>query len=231
MSDAPARHVFIERVNNFLRWLPDGVGRLPNAQYRRLPPFRRDFRDQADAIVADVASFLPGQAVLIKKAMDRFYGTIDSASIPPSENVAYRQVVLTPLRRYARELETMLTEVRDWVKKTTPPTPPAAPDGRQAADRLELQSGAVAAEDRSKYPWGNDDPETPLTPAKLADRLKIPADDKKRREALRSRLRSWRDANPSGGWIEVADRKPKQAAYIYPLGKVWSVISNMKPSG
>jgi hypothetical protein len=56
-----------------------------------------------------------GDAVLIEKALVRFYGTIDLASIPPSENVAYKQVVLNPLRRYATALETMLTQVRDRV--------------------------------------------------------------------------------------------------------------------
>jgi hypothetical protein len=83
----------------------------------------------------------------------------------------------------------------------------------------------------NNHPWGNDDPQTPLSPAKLADRLGIPPSDAKAREALRGRLRGWRDATPDGGWIEVRDRKPKQAGYLYPVGKVWPVIEDMKPSG
>lgn len=102
------------------------------------------------------------------------------------------------------------------------PEPPAA-GAAATGDRSEAAGG--------KHPWGDDDPETPLSPAKLADRLGIPKDDKKRREALRKRLENWRDHNKAGGWIEVADRKPKEAGYLYHLGKVWAVIEDMKPSG
>jgi hypothetical protein len=83
----------------------------------------------------------------------------------------------------------------------------------------------------AKHPWGDDDPETPLSPAKLADRLGIPGDDKDAREALRKRLEKWRNKNRDGGWVEVADRKPRQPGYLYPVGKVWPVVEDMKPSG
>ena len=70
----------------------------------------------------------------------------------------------------------------------------------------------------------------PITPAKLADRLGIPADDDKAREALRKRLESWRNNNRTGGWIEVADPKPRQPRYLYPLGTVWPIVKDMKRS-
>jgi hypothetical protein len=76
-----------------------------------------------------------------------------------------------------------------------------------------------------------DDPDAPLAPARLADRLGIPQTDTKAREALRKRLEKWRNANRNGGWIEIADPKPKQPRYLYLLGKVWSVIEDMKRSG
>lgn len=82
-----------------------------------------------------------------------------------------------------------------------------------------------------KHPWGDDDPENLISPSKLADRLGIPSDDRKVREALRKRLEAWRNANRDGGWIEVADRKPRQPGYLYPVGKVWPVIEDMKVSG
>jgi len=84
---------------------------------------------------------------------------------------------------------------------------------------------------KQKTAAGGDDPDQLLSSGQLADRLGIPANDKKKREALRKRLESWRNRNQDGGWIEVADRKPKQPGYLYPLGKVWSVIEDMKPSG
>ena len=71
----------------------------------------------------------------------------------------------------------------------------------------------VKVEHRSNHPWGDDDPETPLSPAKLADHLGIPADNKKPREALRKRLESWRKAHVvDSGWIE--DKDPKHKAKI-----------------
>jgi hypothetical protein len=58
--------------------------------------------------------------------------------------------------------------------------------------------------------WGNgDDPDAPLSPAKLADRLGITKSDAKAREKLRKRLESWRKANLDGGWIEAMNPKPR----------------------
>ena len=76
-----------------------------------------------------------------------------------------------------------------------------------------------------------DDPATLLSPAKLAGRLSIPESDAKTREALRKRLESWRKANLDGGWIEARDPKPREPKYLYPLGKVWPLIQDLKPSG
>jgi hypothetical protein len=101
-------------------------------------------------------------------------------------------------------------------------------------DRFEEhQAGKPAVEDQGggKYPWGNDDPDSPLSPTKLADRLGIPTDDKATRERLRSRLVSWRKANFDGGWKEIRDPKPREARYAYPVGVVWSLIEDLRHSG
>jgi len=91
---------------------------------------------------------------------------------------------------------------------------------------------APAVEDQSgKHPWGDADPETPLTPENLADRLGIPTDDDKAREALRQRLRTWRKANLDGGWLEDQDAKHKQPKFYYRVGKVWDRIKDLRPSG
>ena len=67
MSDALSRQRLVELLNQFLRFLPQGVEILPNTAYRRHPPFRSTDRDQATAIVAAVHSFLPGDAVLVQR--------------------------------------------------------------------------------------------------------------------------------------------------------------------
>ena len=92
---------------------------------------------------------------------------------------------------------------------------------------------AAVVEDQGagKHPWGNDDPETPLTPAKIADRLGIPPEESKRREALRKRLEKWRRENRKGGWIEDEQGGGRKVKYSYPIGKVWSVVEDMKSSG
>lgn len=69
-----------------------------------------------------------------------------------------------------------------------------------------------------------------VTPFKLAERLGISADSKAR-EALRKRLEKWRNENKNGGWIEVADPKPRQPRYLYPLRTVWPIVAEMKRSG
>jgi hypothetical protein len=99
-----------------------------------------------------------------------------------------------------------------------------------AAEKLAgpPQAAGVPPKDHST---GVDDPDIPLSPAKLADRLGLLPNDKKAREALRKRLESWRKANLDGGWIGVTDPKPREPRYLYPLGKVWPLIQDMKPSG
>lgn len=75
------------------------------------------------------------------------------------------------------------------------------------------------------------DPDQLLSPAALADYLGIPKDDRKRRDALRKQLEAWRNANPEGdGWIEVADRKPKEAGFFYRFGAVRHLLARFRPS-
>ena len=80
------------------------------------------------------------------------------------------------------------------------------------------------------HPWGNDDPDIPLTPAKIADRLGIPAKDKRKRDTLRKRLEKWRRQNPKGGWIEDEQGGGRKVKYSYPIGKAWPVVEDMKHS-
>jgi len=91
-------------------------------------------------------------------------------------------------------------------------------------------NNAPAVEDHGgvKHPWGDDEPETLLSTAKLSDRLGIAENDRKKREAVRKRLESWRKANLDSGWIEPKDPKPREPKYLYPLGKVWPIIEDMK---
>ena len=121
-----------------------------------------------------------------------------------------------------RQWDRILGSVQQSTSAVTP-----SDQNKPAAKTAAAMQGA----DKSKHPWGDDDPETLLSPAKLADRLHIPPEDRKNRENLRGRLRTWRDANPGGGWIEVADRKAKQPGYLYPVGKVWTTIEDMESSG
>ncbi len=141
------------------------------------------------------------------------------------------------------QLDTEYVRALKWIETQKPPG--GVPKGKQAPPAAKLEQGgagggagksvevqAPKVEDQGKkYPWGDDDPETPVTPAKLADRLGIPGDGKKAREALRKRLETWRNKNRDGGWVEVADRKPRQAGYLYPVGKIWPVVEDLKPSG
>ena len=103
------------------------------------------------------------------------------------------------------------------------------------ADRIDaevvagqMKATTVEGQGGKKYPWGDDDPETPLSTAKLADRLGVLSEDRKKREAVRKRLESWRKANFDGGWIEPKDPRPREPKYLYPLGKVWSLIEDLK---
>jgi hypothetical protein len=89
---------------------------------------------------------------------------------------------------------------------------------------------ATGDEGGGKHPWGDDNPDNPLSPAKIADRLGIPPDAKQRREALRKRLGKWRKDNPKGGWIEDEQGGGRKVKFSYPIGKVWPVVENMKQS-
>jgi len=82
-----------------------------------------------------------------------------------------------------------------------------------------------------KHSWGDDDPDTPLTPAKIADRLGIPPTDRNKREALRKRLEKWRGKSPKDGWIEDEQGGGRKVKYSYRIGKVWPVVEDMKHSG
>jgi hypothetical protein len=73
-------------------------------------------------------------------------------------------------------------------------------------------------------------PDEPVSPSKLADRLGIPPSDKNARRALSKRLERWRTANRSGGWIEVADPKPREPRYLYPLRTVWPIVEDLRVS-
>jgi hypothetical protein len=72
------------------------------------------------------------------------------------------------------------------------------------------------------------DNDLPLTPSQLADRLGIPKDDAKKREALRVRLVAWRKTTDSG-WTEDDNSTGRQVKYRYRLGSVWDKIKDMKP--
>jgi hypothetical protein len=91
------------------------------------------------------------------------------------------------------------------------------------------QAGAETP-DPPKHPWGNDDPVALLSPRVLADRLGIPANDKRQRDNLRKRLEVWRKRNFDGGWIEIENRKPRDPQFLYPVGKAWPLIEDMKPT-
>jgi len=93
------------------------------------------------------------------------------------------------------------------------------------ADAIEAEAAKLEAT------TAPDDPDTLLSAVKLADRLGISKEDAKAHGALRKRLESWRKANLDGGWIETKDRKPREPRYLYPLGKVWPLIEDLKPSG
>jgi hypothetical protein len=93
---------------------------------------------------------------------------------------------------------------------------------------IEIINALPAGE---REPADEDLPDAPVTPAKLADRLGIPKNDSKAREALRKRLEKWRNDNPSGGWIENANARGRQPRYLYPLRTVWSIVKDLRHSG
>jgi hypothetical protein len=95
---------------------------------------------------------------------------------------------------------------------------------RALADRIE------ADQQQRQEPPAREDPNELLSPAKLADRLGIPSDDAKTRERIRKRVEEWRKRNLDGGWIEVTDPRPREPRYLYPLGKVWPLVQDLKRS-
>lgn len=77
---------------------------------------------------------------------------------------------------------------------------------------------------------GSENSDQLVSPTKIADCLGIPPNAKKKRDALRKRLESWRKNNLEGGWIEATERKPREPRYYYPLDKVLPLIVDLKPS-
>jgi len=105
-------------------------------------------------------------------------------------------------------------------------------DNHAAAERNALAAERLADQMAEVVPPEPDQVLTdePVTPAKLADRLGIPDDDSKTREALCKRLERWRNRNRTGGWIVVADPKPRQPKYLYPFRTVWPIVADLKRS-
>lgn len=50
----------------------------------------------------------------------------------------------------------------------------------------------------------------------------------KQKERLRNRLKTWRQANLDGGWIENTEAKPREPKYLFPIGKVWPIVEAVK---
>lgn len=87
--------------------------------------------------------------------------------------------------------------------------------GRTGAGAMEASSGAAGA---GTTPTSGD---SYLTPGKLAELFNV------RPDALRSRLNRWRARNHTG-WIENAERGPREAKYLYRVGSVRPIIGEMK---
>lgn len=166
---------------------------------------------------ARIRSLHKGLARTVKDMLVRS----DPAYVPASEyEMAY---LVAGGTSDAAHLERALLEVQTLVS-------------RDAQERSPTNQGGKSDDPGTVHPQADqggtkDDPDTPLSPAKLADRLGIPKSNAKGREALRKRLESWRKANPDGGWIEARDPKPREPKYLYPVGKVWPLIQDLKPSG
>jgi hypothetical protein len=93
-------------------------------------------------------------------------------------------------------------------------------------------AGELADQDQPVITIPPDDllDDEPVTPGKIADHLGIPGHDKKARTALSKRLERWRNANRGGGWVEVADPKPREPRYLYPLRTVWPIVEDLRIS-
>lgn len=96
------------------------------------------------------------------------------------------------------------------------------------AERIRAVLVACLADNANPASDRQDDPDTPVSEAKLAERLGIAGDDNRRR-VLRERLKEWRRTNDDG-WIEVPNPKPREPRFLYQLGKVWPVVQDMKRS-
>lgn len=94
--------------------------------------------------------------------------------------------------------------------------------------QLERERAQIKAADAKTACPSETDNDLPLTPSQLADRLGIPKDDAKKREALRVRLVAWRKTTDSG-WTEDDNSTGRQPKFRYRLGSVWDKIKDMKP--
>lgn len=62
------------------------------------------------------------------------------------------------------------------------------------------------------------DPNTALTVSQMVDMFGVP------KEAMRKRLRRWRDQNRRGSWHEIADPKPNEERYSYEFQAIKHII-------
>jgi len=191
----------IEEAMLCLRQLDPGL--IP-AGVRLGEGFRRVVCDTVGECLAKLAS---DRGPEYRQQLTELFGSFPESTDEADESVSYRRALL---EGRTVQLSELVDDVFAAVERVYPSADPS-PQGDQRGAK--------------------DDPDTPLSPAKLADRLGIPKDDSKARETLRKRLESWRKANLDGGWIEARDPKPREPRYLYPLGKVWSLIQDVKPSG
>jgi len=146
---------------------------------------------------------------------------------PTSDDQKQASRDLAELQRRASHL----VDFCEGLKRDLDSGPPAADVGNTSGDTVEPVKNPPPPPDPPKHPWGDDGPEMLLTYQKIADRLDIPGNDGKARENLRKKLDGWRKDNPDGGWIEVADPKPREPKYLFPIGVVWPLVEDRKPSG
>lgn len=143
----------------------------------------------------------------------------------PDRSICADESISDPVVEYATFLQRADTET-----PSGGPTTQSEPVEEQEATVTERGKERLAKQTPvpPKHPWGDDDPKTPFSPKALADRLGIPSDDEKQRDNLRKRLEEWRKRNFDGGWIEVENRKPRDPQFLYPIGKAWPLIEDMK---
>jgi len=189
-------------------------------------PEQRRHRSVGDLKDLPATATRPEEAAVLAVIHDVAYEGDESApQLWPREGEAgwnYAAMKVIALPSWSADKAERLAEYLTDVKADLPNGP--NPQGGKSDDASE-------AHPRADQDDTKDDPDTPLSPTKLADRLGIPKSDTKGREALRKRLEAWRKANLDGGWIEARDPKPREPRYLYPLGKVWPLIQDLKPSG